>query len=111
MNLIHYAMTFYQISLCLIRNRCFWLSSKLIPSQKDTKKVILMLSNVEAIVLFEWLSKFNEKEHLSLFEDKAEQRVLFYLEVILEKALSQTFEGNYKNILSNARDKLRDVES
>lgn len=77
---------------------------------KANKGVPLNLSNDEALVLLEWLSKFNEEEHPLLFQDQAEQRVLFDLEAELEKVVSGTFEEDYRDILSKARSRIRDEE-
>lgn len=77
---------------------------------KENKEVSLKLSNDEALVLLEWLSSLNEKEDFSLFQDQAEQRVLFDLEAQLEKIISGTFEENYADILSKARQRVRDKE-
>lgn len=65
-------------------------------------------SEEEAIVLLEWLSHFNEQKHESLFQDQAEERVLFDLEAKLEKLVTATFEESYKEILSEARQRIRD---
>jgi len=70
---------------------------------KNNNNVSLQLSSNEALVLLEWLAKFNQKEHPSLFEDQAEVRILFDLESSLEKVVSETFEGNYLQNLSKAR--------
>lgn len=77
---------------------------------KDNKSVSLKLSSDEALVLLEWLTKFNQKEHPLLFEDQAEERILFDLESSLEKVVSETFEGNYLENLSRARQEIRDKE-
>jgi hypothetical protein len=79
-------------------------------STKVNKGVSLNLSDDEALVLLEWLSKFNEEEHTLLFQDQAEQRVLFDLEAELEKVVSTTFEEDYRDILSKARKRIRDEE-
>lgn len=73
------------------------------------KKVVLNLSNEEALVLLDWLVKFNEDESYK-FEDQSEQRVLFNLESILEKSVSDILRGDYKLILTEARNKLRDED-
>jgi hypothetical protein len=65
---------------------------KIMEVRNDNKKVLVELSSNEAIVLLDWLTKFNEKEHPWLFEDQAEERILFDLESSLEKIVSQTFE-------------------
>ncbi|MES2930367.1 MAG: hypothetical protein V4665_01100 [Patescibacteria group bacterium] len=77
---------------------------------KDNKNIFLKLSSNEALVLLEWLTKFNQKEHPLLFEDQAEERILFDIESSLEKIVSETFEGNYFENLSRARQEIRDKE-
>jgi hypothetical protein len=79
-------------------------------STKVNKGVSLNPRNDEALVLLEWLSKFNEEEHTLLFQDQAERRVLFDLEAELEKVVSTTFEEDYRDILSKARKRIRDEE-
>jgi hypothetical protein len=74
------------------------------------KYVSINLSNDEAIVLLEWLTKFNQQEHSSSFEDPAEKRVLFDLETNIENQVSDTFKKDYNNILSKARERIRDKE-
>ena len=73
-----------------------------------TEKINIELSKEEAIVLFEFLGKFNENDDLSRFEDQAEQRVLWDIECILEKELSEPFQADYQEIVKKARDKVRD---
>ncbi len=70
-------------------------------------KVIIELTKSEAIVLFEFLSRFNENDDLGKFEDQAEQRVLWDIECILEKELSEPFRVDYKEIVEKAREKVR----
>ena len=77
-------------------------------AKKDNKNVSLILSSNEVLVLLEWLTKFNEKEHPLLFEDQAEERILFDLESSLEKVVSETFEENYLEKLTRARQEIRD---
>ena len=77
---------------------------------KENKGISVKFTDEEAIVLFEWLSKFNEAERPALFQDQAEQRVLFDLEAELEKVISQTFDSNYMEKLSSARQKIRDSD-
>jgi len=75
-----------------------------------SENINIMLNEDEAIVLFEWLSNFNAKDNTTLFEDQAEQRVLFNLETELEKNISSVFDNDYKNVLLKARDNIRDKE-
>ena len=46
-----------------------------------------------------------------MLEDQAEQRVLWDLTCILEQTLVQPFAANYKELLSQARDRVRDDEA
>lgn len=79
-------------------------------AKKENRNISIKFSSNEALVLLEWLTKFNEKEHPLLFEDQAEKRVLFNLESSLEKVVTETFEGNYLENLSRARQAIRDKE-
>lgn len=74
---------------------------------KDDKKNI-ELSKDEAIVLFEFLSRFNENTDSDKFEDQAEERVLWDIECILEKELSEPFRSDYQDIVKKARENVRD---
>lgn len=76
----------------------------------SNKKVNIELTNDEAVVLFEFLSRFNQSELTGSFEDQAEQRVLWNIESDLEKKLSEIFKSNYQEILKIAREKIRDKE-
>nr|WP_218625379.1 hypothetical protein [Cellulophaga sp. E16_2] len=69
------------------------------------------MTKQEAIVLFEFLGRFNEKNNDGLFEDQAEQRVLWNIECILEKDLSEPFKKDYNDILKLARENVRDSET
>lgn len=62
----------------------------------------------EALVLFEWVSKFNEMEIEKAFEDQAEERVLWDLESMLEEKLGVILQSNYKEALRLARNEVRD---
>lgn len=74
------------------------------------KKVNIQLTNDEAIVLFEFLGRFNKSDDLTRFEDQSEQRVLWDIECILEKELSEPFRVDYHNIVKKAREAVRDVK-
>ncbi len=65
------------------------------------KKINIELTIEEAIILFEFITKFNEKKYN--FKDQSEQRVLWDLECILEKQVDYSFED-----LEKAREKIRD---
>ena len=74
------------------------------------EKVNIELNKDEAIVLFEFLGRFNENDDLSKFEDQSEQRVLWDIECILEKQLSEPFRADYVEIVTKAREQVRDKE-
>jgi len=70
-------------------------------------EVILSLNNDEALVLFEFLSRFSEKTNLKI-EDQSEERVLLNLCCDLEKILAEPFQENYRELLLKAQDNVRD---
>jgi hypothetical protein len=71
-------------------------------------QVRVTLSQEEALVLSAWLLRFNAAEHATVFEDQAEQRVLWDLEASLEKVLTAPFASNYDDLLASARESIRD---
>jgi hypothetical protein len=68
--------------------------------------VTLALNGAEALVLFAWLARFNNGSRD--FEDQAEQRVLWDLEAMLEKALVAPLRADYADLLATARERVRD---
>lgn len=70
-------------------------------------EVEIKLTKDEALVLFEFLSRFSDEERLSI-EDQAEQRALWNLTCLFEKALAEPFSGDWPQIIQAARDRLRD---
>lgn len=66
----------------------------------------LGLTADEALVFFEWLSRYNNGG--GEFEDQAEQRVLWDLEARLEKALVAPLRADYAELLTTARERVRD---
>ena len=75
-------------------------------SKKENSGISINLSNEEALVLLDWITRFNEDENA--FQDQAEERVLFDLESVLEKEVSGTFNDDYSAVLQRAREKVRD---
>ena len=67
--------------------------------------ISLDLSKEEALVLFDWVSRFNEEEHI--LEDQSEERIFFDLEAILEANITEVLDGNYSSLLQKAREKVR----
>ncbi len=74
--------------------------------ESEGKEINIKLTETEAIVLFEFLSRFSDKEILEI-EDKSEERVLWDTQCVLEKKLSDSFSENYAEILKDAREKLK----
>ena len=72
-------------------------------------KALIELTREEALVFFEWISRFNKREDAD-FEDQAEQRVLWDIEATLESTLDDLFSPDYAALLAAARAKVRDSE-
>ncbi|MFN3202341.1 MAG: hypothetical protein ACE366_28340 [Bradymonadia bacterium] len=73
-------------------------------------KVTIELTGDEALVLFEWITRFTKRENEG-FEDQAEERVLWQIEAVLEKALVEPFKPDYDRLLAAARARVRDESS
>jgi len=58
--------------------------------------------------LFDFLVRFNESQHSGIFEDQAEEKMLWVLEAQLEKQLVEPFMPDYIDIIKKARDSIRD---
>ncbi|MRG58759.1 hypothetical protein GE115_02560 [Agromyces sp. CFH 90414] len=70
-------------------------------------EVKFSLSRSEALVLFDWLSRFNETGDPA-FADQAEERVLWDIEAFLERQLPEPFDPDYERLLATAREAVRD---
>lgn len=73
------------------------------------ESVMLELSKDQALVLFDWIKRFNESDDHE-FEDQAEERTLWDLEARLERDLAEPFADNYGAFLTMARARVRDSE-
>jgi hypothetical protein len=73
-------------------------------------KVTITLTKDEALVLFDFLARFNQADHKSIFEDQAEQKTLLIIEGQLEKTLVEPFLPNYLDIIKQSRDNIRDEQ-
>ncbi|MGN6109572.1 MAG: hypothetical protein ACTHU0_30975 [Kofleriaceae bacterium] len=67
------------------------------------------LSHDQALVLFEWLSRFDESGDPA-FVDPGEQAALWVLEGSLESKLSEQFRPNYLELVAQARERVRDTQ-
>jgi hypothetical protein len=72
-----------------------------------SKKVKIELTSDEALVLYDWLTRFNQRADTD-FADQAEERILFDLEALLEKALVAPLKSDYADVLAQARSNVRD---
>ena len=70
--------------------------------------VNLQLTPDEALVLFEFLSRFSDTGSPAV-EDQAEQGALWNLTCLLEEQLVEPFRPDYRALLLAARDRLRDA--
>lgn len=62
----------------------------------------LTISRAEAIVLFEFLSRFTNDDSLGI-EASAEEKILWQLHGQLEKSLVEPFSDKWNEILESAR--------
>ena len=65
----------------------------------------LKLSKEEALVLFEFLSRFSEEDKLKI-DHKAEEQTLWNLQGSLEELLAEPFSSDYNLLLEKARKSL-----
>lgn len=72
-----------------------------------SKKIKIELSKEEALVLYDWLSTFNDGNNQTLLNDQSEERVLFDLESLLETHLVEPLKSNYTELVEEARSKIR----
>jgi len=70
-------------------------------------KLVIELPKAQALVLFEFLSRFSNDNRLEI-QDQAEERVLWDICCDLEKMLAEPFRPDYRDLLQKARDAVRD---
>lgn len=73
----------------------------------DAEPVRIELSQDEALVLFDWLCRFNDRTDID-FTDQAEQRILWDIECSLESVLVAPLLDNYESLLAQARKRAGD---
>ncbi|MCM0674845.1 hypothetical protein NCC78_09095 [Micromonospora phytophila] len=78
----------------------------------DQDEVVVRLSHDEALVLFEWLSRTDEltNDFGDLVEDQAEQRALWNLTCLLERVLVEPVRSEHRELVEQARSRLRDED-
>lgn len=72
-----------------------------------SEKILIELTRSEALVLFEYLSRCDDAQKYE-FVDQAEQRVIWDLECLLQKQLSEISDPRYRELLKSAWDAIRD---
>ncbi len=78
-----------------------------IQMEKKNNDIEIKLTRDEALVLFEFLSRFDESQMLKI-ADQSEERALWNLHGVLQKQLVEPFNSDYKELLNVARNRLRD---
>lgn len=78
-------------------------------NERTNSEVNITRTADEALVLFEFLSRYSDSEQLNIV-DQAEQRALWNLCCIFEKKSVAPFDMEYGQALSEARARLRDEE-
>jgi len=76
-------------------------------TEEEGESIQIELSEDEALVFFDWLSRVNENEEFR-FEHQAEQRVLWDIECILESKLTEPLQPDYRKLLEAARERVAD---
>ncbi|CAN5614886.1 hypothetical protein BH09BAC4_BH09BAC4_00650 [soil metagenome] len=76
----------------------------------ENENITIRLSKDEALILFDFLSRLNEKENKEFFDDQAEEKTLWVIEGQLQEILIEPFMPNYKDFIIEARNRLRDEE-
>ena len=71
-----------------------------------SNKIKLEFSESEALVLFDWIARFNKEED-NEFEDKSEEILLWDIEALLEKKLIDHLKGDYCKLLKKSRVTVR----
>lgn len=69
----------------------------------------LELTEDQALVFYEWLSRLDERDAFPC-EDPAEEQVLWSLHGQLEKVLTAQFQANYRDLVTSARTRVRTDE-
>lgn len=71
----------------------------------DSTEVVLQLTKAEALVLFEFVSRFSNTDVLDL-QNRAEAQALWNVCGLLAKQLVEPFQPEFCDLLQAARDEL-----
>jgi hypothetical protein len=77
-----------------------------ITAQITDETATITMTRAEALVLFEFLSRFDQDEQLDI-RDKAEELVLWHVHAAFERILVEPFATDYTQRLEVARDAVR----
>lgn len=66
----------------------------------------LKLTQDEALVFFEWLSRVSNQDAFPL-KDEAEEHVLWSLLCKLERVMVEPFQADYLQLVEQARERIR----
>lgn len=77
-----------------------------ITAQITDETATITMTRSEALVLFEFLSRFDEDEQLDI-RDKAEELVLWHVHGAFERVLVEPFAADYCKRLETARETVR----
>jgi len=61
----------------------------------EKEEILIKLSKDEALVLFEFISRFNQLDQSEIFQDQTEQKLMWLIEAQLEKILVEPFKPDY----------------
>jgi hypothetical protein len=70
------------------------------------EKLNIELTKLEALVFYDFIARLNQQEKKEIYEDKAEEKILWDLECLLEKQLIEPFSKNYPKLIEEARIKI-----
>jgi hypothetical protein len=74
---------------------------------EKSAEISISLTCDEALVLFEFLARFRFDQKLKIF-DQAEERALWNLHCLLEEKLVEPLKEEYRDLVTEARNRLRD---
>lgn len=74
---------------------------------KETDGTLITLTGDEALVLFEFLARFRFDKELKII-DQAEERALWNLHCLLEEKLVDPLKTEYRDLVAQAQNRLRD---
>ena len=77
---------------------------------EEDNNIVVSFTKDEALVLFDWLVQLNENGNINLHNEQAVKKILFDLESIFEEVLSVVFDNNYKRLLKEAKERIKNKD-